>query len=261
MSAALPTAPGRATRPGELRAHTAQRRAASVARRRFARGLTLAGLLFWTAWTLLVLGAPLVVARWGGELDGLTYDAAGSPARWVVFGTGVATTAGLLRIHVAAGGSRAAFVRGAAGAALPVGAVFGVLTVALVLLERATYARAGLPWQGAAAALDPATWTGAAVVVVTEAIGAVAYVLVGVAVTAVYRRFGALRGTLLALPLLVPCVVVDLTTRSGVFGLPVRGAYADTALGAPLAVAGALLAAAAAAVLAHRLLRTVPLRP
>ncbi|MGF0118185.1 hypothetical protein ACQFYA_17970 [Promicromonospora sp. Marseille-Q5078] len=240
------------------RAHRAATRAA---RRRFLRAIFVAGIWFWAAWALLVLSLPLIVDRWGGEADGLTYDAAGGPVRWVAFAVGIVVTAGTLTVHVAAGGTRRSFVDGALRAAAVAGPVLGALVVLLTLAERGVYAQLGRSWQGPSAPLGVDTPTGVVVQVVGEALVVVTYLLVGVAVAAGYRRAGAWRGTLLVLPLLVPCALADLATRTGVFSIPLRGGYDDVALGVVGTVGGTLLAAALAAVVAGRMLHPVPFRP
>ncbi|WP_402468499.1 hypothetical protein [Isoptericola aurantiacus] len=240
---------------------TLHARAVGVARRRFLRVLLLAGLWFWTVWFLLVLGLPIVVSRWGGVATGLSYDTAGSPARWPAFAVGIIATGALLRIHLAAGGTRRALVEGVAGGALVGGVAYGVLGVVLPLLEQQVYAEVGLPWRGpgGAFALDSAARIVASVVAGTLLI--VTYALVGTGVLAGYRRWGALRGTLAIVPLLVPCALVDAATRTGVFGIWLRDAPVTSVLDAAGSLAGALLAAALAAVVAHRLLRDVRTRP
>ncbi|CAM3621044.1 hypothetical protein [Isoptericola cucumis] len=242
------------------RAHH-HRVATAAARRRVMRVLLVAGVWFWGFWALLVVGAPLAVDRWGGELEGLTYDAAGGPARWVGFAVGLITTAVLLTAHVAAGGTRRSYRDGVLQAAAVVGVVFGVLFVLLSVAEERLYSAIDRTWQGSAGPLDLDTPVGLAVTAVGEGLVVVTYVVVGVAIQAGYRTFGAWRGTLLIVPLLVPCAIADVATRTGLAGLPLRGGYDDVALGVLGTVVGGAAAAVLAAVVAGRLLRTVPLRP
>lgn len=250
---------GAALVTASARAH--HRAATRAARRRFLRAIFVAGIWFWAAWALLVLSLPLIVERWGGEADGLTYDAAGGPVRWVAFAVGAVVTAGTLTVHVAAGGTRRSFVDGALRAAAVAGPVLGALVVVLTLAERGVYAALDRYWQGPSAPLGVDTPTGVVVQVVGEALVVVTYLLVGVAVVAGYRRLGAWRGTLLVVPLLVPCALADLATRTGVFGIPLRGGYDDVVLGVVGTVGGTLVAAALAAAVARRMLHTVPFRP
>src|SRR5690606_1897764 len=107
----------------------------------------------WALWGLLVAGVPLAVERWGGDMEGLSYDAAGGPARWVVFTVGAVVTAGWLTLHLAAGGTRRSFVEGAARAAVVAGGVFGVLAVLLAVAEERLYTSLDRTWQGTASAV------------------------------------------------------------------------------------------------------------
>ena len=239
----------------------ADRAGTRAARRHFTRALILTGIWFWGFWAALVVGVPLAVDRWGGEMAGLTYDTAGNPARWVGFAVGIILTAAALRMHVAAGGTRRAFVDGATRAAAVVGVAYGVLTVVLVLAEEQLYAGLDRGWQGSATTVDLDSVGGVLVSVGAEVLVLVTYLLAGVGVATGYRRFGAWRGTLLVVPLLVPCTLVDAATRTGVAGIPWRGGYDDVTTGALLGVGGSLVVAAATYLLTIRLLRSVPLRP
>ncbi|WP_277211132.1 hypothetical protein [Isoptericola croceus] len=247
MTVDVTSAPGR----------VAHARAVAAARRRFLRVLLLAGAWFWTGWALIVLSLPLIVERWGGVAEGLTYDAAGSPARWPAFAVGIIATGALLRPHLAAGGTRRALVDGVARGAVLGGLAFGVATVLLTLAEQRTYAALGRPWQGTAGAFAPENLAGVVGTVVAETLVITTYALVGVAVLAGYLRWGPWRGTLAVVPLLVPGVLVDLTTRTGIFAIPVRDDAVGSLPGAVGVLVGALVAAALAAVVAYRLLRTV----
>ncbi|MFD6176059.1 MULTISPECIES: hypothetical protein [unclassified Isoptericola] len=245
----------------EAPARALHRHAVRATRRRYLRMLAFAGGWFWAGWAALVIGLPVIVDRWGGVADGLTYDAAGGPVRWVAFAVGVLTTASTLTVHVAAGGTRRSVLEGGLRAAVVAGPVFGVLAVALTLAEKSVYADLGRYWQGPSAPLGVDTVTGVVVQVVGESLVVVTYLLVGTAVIAGFRRAGMWRGALLVLPLLVPAALADLATRTGLFGLPLRGGYDSVAVGAVATVVGTVVAAALAAVVAARMLRAVPLRP
>ncbi|GAA1994159.1 hypothetical protein GCM10009718_34960 [Isoptericola halotolerans] len=236
-------------------------RAVAAARRRFLRVLLLAGAWFWTGWALIVLSLPLIVARWGGVADGLTYDAAGSPARWPAFAIGIIATGALLRTHLAAGGTRRALVEGIARAAVLGGLAFGVATVLLTLAERGTFAALDRPWQGATGAFGLDGPAGVAGTVAAESLVITTYALVGAAVLAGYQRWGGLRGTLAIVPLLVPGVLADLATRTGIFSIPLRDAAVGPVLGTAVALGGGALAAVLAALVAHHMLRSVVPRP
>lgn len=243
-----------------VRDATPHRRAVSAARRRLQRYLLRTAIWFWACWALLVLSVPVIVNRYGGVADGLTYDAAGSPARWPAFAVGIILTAALLRTHLAAGGSRRSLVEGIARGAVVGGLVFGVLTVALGLVEEQVYTALGRPYQGAGGfPLD--TVSGVAATVVAQTLVIVTYVLVGTAVHGGYRRWGPVRGTLAVVPLLVPAALADLASRSGVFAIPLRDSPVDSAAGVVVSLVGALLAAALAAVVAHLVLRDATVRP
>ncbi|MFI2102884.1 hypothetical protein ACH436_06305 [Isoptericola sp. NPDC019693] len=252
--------------PATERAQASHRPAVRVARRRVVRSLLLSGAWFWAIWTVFVAGVPAAVDRWGGEMPDLTYDLAGAPSRWVAFAVGAIVSGSMLRLHVAAGGTRASVVDGVLRAAALVGPAFGVMTVLLTLGEERVYAALDLHWKGGATPLPLDTAAGVVVTVVGEALVVVTYALAGVAVVAGFRRFIHVRWVLffpplLVLPLLVPCAIADLATRTGLFGIPLRGGYETVLVGAVGTVVGGLAAAALAAVVAHRLLRDVPLRP
>lgn len=247
--------------PALMSARAHRRVASAAVRRRVLRALLVAGAWFWAIWAALVVGAPLAVDRWGGELEGLTYDAAAGPARWVCFAVGLITTAVFLTVHVAAGGTRRSYRDGVLQAAVLAAAVFVVLSVLLSVAEERLYAAIDRPYQGNAGPLDLDGPVGLIVTGAGEGLVLVTYVLVGVAIQAGYRTVGAWRGTLLVLPLLVPAAIADVATRTGLAGLPLRDGYDDVVLGTVGTLGGGLVAAALAAVVAHRLLRTVPLRP
>lgn len=223
--------------------------------------LLVAGAWFWVLWAALVIGAPLAVERWGGELERITYAAAGGPGRWVAFAVGLVATAAILTVHLAAGATRRSFVTGVVRGAVPAALAFGVLTAALAAGERRLYAALERPWTGVGpfAVDSPAGFTTTAL---GETLVVVTYVLVGSAVAVGYRRSGPWWGTVLAVPLLAPAAVVDLATRTGIFGLPLRGAPTpDPATAVVVALAGGIAASALAALVLDRLLRSTVLPP
>ncbi|MCK0116950.1 hypothetical protein MWU57_07870 [Isoptericola sp. S6320L] len=245
---------------GPARTGTLHHRAVAAARRRLQRYLLRTAVWFWAGWGLLVLSVPVVVDRFGGEADGLTYDAAGSPARWPAFAVGIILTAALLGTHLAAGGTRRSLVEGFARGAVVGGLVFGVLTVVLGLVEEQVYSALDRPYQGAGG-LPLDSVTGVAATVVAQTLVIVTYVLVGAAVQGGYRRWGSWRGTLAVVPLLVPGALADLASRSGIFAIPLRDAPVDSLPGLVLAVVGTLLAASLAGGVAHGVLRHARPRP
>lgn len=237
------------------------RRAVGAARRRLQHYLFATAIWFWACWAVLVVGTPLVVSRWGGVAEGLTYDSAGSPARWPAFAVGIVLTAAVLRTHLAAGGTRRALVEGIARGAVVGGLVFGALTVVLGLVEEQVYAALDLPYQGAGGNFALDTAGGIAATVVAQALVIVTYVLVGTAVHGGYRRWGPGWGTLAIVPLLVPAALADLASGTGVFAIPLRDISVDFVPALIAALVGGALAAVLAAVVAHRLLREVSVPP
>ncbi len=253
----MTTTTARAARP----APTTRRRAERRLGRRFVTSLLVAGAWFWVLWAALVIGAPLAVERWGGELERITYAAAGGPGRWVAFTVGLLATVTLLTIHLAAGGTRRSFVTGVVRGAVPAGLAFGVLTAALAAGERRLYTALERPWTGIGpfAVDSPA---GFATTTLGETLVIVTYVLVGSAVAVGYRRSGPWWGTALMVPLLLPAAVVDLATRTGIFGLALRGAPAlDPLPTVVVTLAGGIAATALAVLVLDRLLRSTLLRP
>ncbi|GAA1729623.1 hypothetical protein GCM10009809_26520 [Isoptericola hypogeus] len=257
------TTPGTATTAvtSAVRRRTAERAAVRKVRRRVTRSLLVSGAWFWAIWAAFVAGVPAAVDRWGGEMPDLTYDLSGAPARWVALAVGAIVAGSMLRLHVAAGGTRRSVVDGVLRAAALVGPAYGVMAVLLTLGEERVFDALDRSWQGGATPLPLDTVAGIVVTVLGETFVVVTYALVGVSAVAAFRTRLIVLGPLLVASLLVPCAIVDLATRTGLFGIPLRGGYDDVALGAVGTVVGGLVAAALATVVAHRLLRSVSLRP
>jgi hypothetical protein len=238
---------------------TVNRRAVRLFRREVARRLLVAGAWFWVIWAGFVFFVPWAIDRWGGEMVGLTYELAGAPARWVALAVGAIIAGTRLRLHVAAGGTRRSVVDGAALAAASIGPLFGAAAVVLTLAEERWYGSLDIAWPGGATPLPLDSATGIVVAVVGETFVVVTYLLVGVAATGAFRTRLAVLGPVLVAGLLVPCVLVDLATRTGIFAIPWRGGYDDVALGAVGTVLGGLVAVMLAAVLAYQLLTRAPI--
>lgn len=240
---------------------TVNRRALRVFRRQTARRLLVAGAWFWVIWAAFTFFVPWAIDRWGGEMVGLSYELSGSPARWVALAVGAILAGSRLRLHVAAGGTRRSMVDGGALAAVTIGPLFGIATVLLTLVEQHWYATLGSAPPGGATPLPLDSAVGIVLAVVAETLVVVTYLLVGVAAVGVYRSRLMLLGPIPAVGLLVPCALVDLATRTGIFGIPLRGGYDDVLLGTLGTVGGGLVAVMLAALLAYQLFTRTQIRP
>ncbi|MCZ2263656.1 MULTISPECIES: hypothetical protein [unclassified Isoptericola] len=252
------------TAPSTPDAGTLQRVASAAVRRRFVRRLLAAGAWFWGIWAFVVAVVPAAVDRWGGELVGLTYELAGAPARWVALAVAAVYCGAWLRGHLAAGGTRRSLVIGVLQGAAIVGPVFGVLTVLLTLAEERVFRAIDEPWPGGATPVPLDTVAGIVVTIVGETLVVLTYALVGAAAIGYYRAMPArlyLLGPLHAVPLLVPLAIVDLSTRTGLLGIPLRGGYDDPVVAALVVAGGGVLAVAVAGVGALRLMARVRVRP
>jgi hypothetical protein len=247
-----------ATRPSATRA---DRYAVRAARRGFQRRLLVAGAWFWGIWAVLVTFVPFAIDRWGGEMVGLTYELSGAPGRWVALAVGAIVAGSRLRLHVAAGGTRRSMIDGGVLAAATVGPLFGVLTVLLTLGEERFYDGLGIVWQGGATPFPLDSAAGVVLAVVAETLVTVTYLLVGIASVGAFRTRLMMLGPILVAGLLVPCAVVDLATRTGIFGIPLRGGYDDVVLAALGTVVGGLVAVMLAAVLAYQVFPRSQIRP
>ena len=217
---------------------------------------------YWAIFVVVTAAIVLISYRLGAELDqGLLDSQMGGPSRWFMLVLGIIVPAAYLRLHVAAGGTRTAHVQGTVRGAFIGGALLGLATAVYLVGERTLYGSLGLAW---AREFGPPVdgYAGIALTVVTEALVVTTYYLVGAAIAAGYYRMGAVRGTAYVVVTLVPAVLVDLATRTGVTALLVGPQNLPTgALGVLLGVVGGLGTAALAAWLFGTPLRSVPLRP
>jgi hypothetical protein len=249
------------TAPARPAAPPVHRRAERKVGHRVSGTLLRSAVWFAVPWVAIVVGTPFAVERWDGELSSLTYASDGGPGRWVAFAVGVIATSAILTIHVAAGGTRRALAAGVVRGAVPGAAVFGLLAATVMLGEQRLYGALGRPWTGAGPyAVDTAP--GFATTALGETLVVVTYVLVGAAMAAAYRRSGPWLGTALIVPLLVPAAVAELATRTGLFAQSLHDvAEPAPPVAAVVTVVGGLAAAALAAVVLDRLLRSTPVRP
>jgi hypothetical protein len=146
-------------------------------------------------------------------------------------------------------------------AAATVGPLFGVLTVLLTLGEERFYDALGIAWPGGATPLPLDSAASIVLAVVAETLVVVTYLLVGIASVGAFRTRLMMLGPILVAGLLVPCAVVDLATRTGIFGIPLRGGYDDVVLATLGTVIGGLVAVMLAAVLAYQLFLRPQIRP
>lgn len=245
-------------------AQAAHQRATAGARRRFTRSLLVAGAWFLGIYALYAVILVAVLPHTDAEYAVSALDTTIGSSRWVAMGLGAGVTSGLLRPHVAAGGSRRSFFTGTVGGALVAGAVYGVVTTMTFLGERALSSVFGMPWRrlvGLPISQDSVSWY--IVTPVAEGLVIAVYALVGIAAGLAYQRYGWLEGTLTLIGLLLPAALVDAATGTGVVGsaLAFQAEQGGPTVSVALGLAGAVIAVAAAAVAYFLLLRDARLRP
>lgn len=246
-------------------------RGAAVVDKKLRRAGLVIGIWFWAVYALYAVGISVGNAAAGNDLEISAFDATLGAARWPMAMLGIIASAAILTIHVAAGGTRRSLFEGVVRAALWVGAGFGVLTTLVLLGEQLLSTSLGMSWRrlGGLPFDTPAAVLGTTV---AEGLVAMTYILVGAGIGAGFARAGAWRGTLLIVPLVLPAVLVDVATRTGLVGSlanvelrpDLEHAEVPPAEGLlPLLVGlgGGVLAVALAAIAFRLVLRTISVRP
>ncbi|MDR7383668.1 hypothetical protein [Promicromonospora iranensis] len=246
----------------DLLLRDAERRTVRAAAGASARVIRTIGGWYWLIFAVVAATIAVLTTRYGSGLDEAVLDSQmGGSSRWVVLVLGMIVPAAYLRLHLAAGGTRATLVAGTIRGALAGGLLIGAMTAVYLTGERALFAALGLTWTREFG--PPADgWAGIALTILTEALVVATYYLVGATIAAGYRRLGVVPGTLYVVVALVPAALVDLVTHTGVTAVVV-GLHnlPDGVGGVLLAPAGGLVTVALAAWLFRLPLRTVALRP
>lgn len=261
MSAAT-SAPAATSTGRDTLVREAERRAARRAAGVTLRVVSTIGAWYWAISVVIAVAVVLGSVRWGSGMDQGVVDAQmGGSSRWFVLVLGIIIPAAYLRLHVAAGGTRRSMTTGTVQGALVSGLLIGVVTALYLVGERALFGALGLTW-AREFGLPVEGYGGIALTVVSEALVAATYYLVGATISAGYYRLGMVRGSLYVLVALVPAALVDLASRTGVTTL-VAGPQnlPDGGTGVLLGLAGGAVAVALAAWLFGTPLRSVPLRP
>lgn len=165
-------------------------------------------LWLWPIVIVISLGVPLVVDRFGGH-TGSIYSGVSQGPRWFLFAMAIVVVAAGLGPHVALGLTRRSLVRQLAAGLLVVAAIYGAISLAVTLLERWFFDRLDWPLQ-TVYGQHPVPTEPWALVLVDHAVLLAAFALSGLAVGAVYYRWGGWLGTL-ALPLTVGPVLLAAT--------------------------------------------------
>ncbi|MFC8799776.1 hypothetical protein ACFT2C_18730 [Promicromonospora sp. NPDC057138] len=217
---------------------------------------------YWAIFAVVAATIVVLMTRYGSGLDEAVLDSQmGGSSRWVVLVLGLVVPAAYLRLHLAAGGTRATLVAGTVRGALTGGLLIGAITAVYLTGERALFAALDLTWTREFG--PPADgWAGIVLTVLTESLVVATYYLVGATIAAGYRHLGAVPGSLYVVVALVPAALVDLATHTGVTALIVGPRNLPGGVGGVLlALAGGLVTVAMAAWLFRMPLRTVALRP
>ncbi|WP_402468502.1 hypothetical protein [Isoptericola aurantiacus] len=256
MSTPAPTADERRVLAARTDARAVRRVQRSVA-----SGTVLIGAGAWVVFLAVAVAVPLIVHNAGNSMDTGVLFITEYIARWIAFGTAVAVFATIVPTHLAAGGTRRALRAGALRAAAIAGIVFGLLKALAFLGERGVFAALGWTWRWPDGVLG-ADGGGLTLTAVSEGLVVAVYVLFGCAVVAGYQSHGIWRGTLLLLPGLALCALVELVTRSG-SAEDVLGRFLDLdgVTAVVVGIVGGLAAVALAAAWLHLHLRTLRLRP
>lgn len=228
---------------------------------RAAENVVVGAMLRTTAWfwgSIVLVGIVIAVLQSRfGELDGSALQYTLGSTRWFMFTMGLILAIAVLPMHVAAGGTRRAFVDGFIRGALFIGLVTGLVTATVLLVERLVWGALGWDWHfGQGLAPDGSFVITAA----SEALVIATYVLTGGILPAAYQRLGAWGGSFMIVALLAAMFFADWSVHTGyIFGWEV---LTDTGAGrVPLGLAGGALAVAVAALGADRFYRGIPLRP
>jgi hypothetical protein len=237
---------------GRLVRHRSMRGAENV----FMGGMLQISTWFWGSIVLASIVIAVLQSRFS-DLDGSTLQYTIGSARWFMFTMGLILAGATLPMHIAAGGTRRAFVDGLIRAALFVGLVTGLVTAALLLVERLAWGAVGWDWQFAQGLVPEGNF---GVTAAGEALVIATYILAGAMLPAGYVRFGAWGGSFWILALLALVVFVDWCVHTGyVFGWDtLADAGPERTL---LGLGGGVVAVAAAAFGVDRFYRSMPVGP
>lgn len=217
--------------------------------------LVVIGAWYWVV-VVLIAAALLVIELRTGEIgDGSMVGRVLTSSRWFMFVMGLLIPFALLVPHVAAGGTRKAFVDGIIRGALVGGGLFGLVAALLLLIERPVFTALDRPWFRENA-VGPGN--GFTLSVISEALAVATFFLVGVAVSVAYSRFGGWVGTALLPLFLVPAGLSQLLESSFVTGLVAPAAGLVQLL---VLVGASAVVLFLAIVVVDRLLHDVPIKP
>jgi hypothetical protein len=214
-------------------------------------------------WPIIVLAAVVValILHRLDALDGSTVQYVVGSARWFAFSLGVIVPLGMMRPHLAAGGTRRALIHGLVRGAAWAGATFGIVIACLYTAEQSIWRLLRLDWYRSLGLAESTGAVGFVVNTAGEGLVAFTYFLLGAAVSGGFARFGPWLGLVVCLGLGIPAVVADIALYAG----PAT-ALAELLLGmgGPLPALGGLLVVGAAAavtyVVLYLLLRDIPVK-
>ncbi|MCF4123165.1 hypothetical protein L1785_19515 [Antribacter sp. KLBMP9083] len=237
------------------RARGLHKRQVKTLENQVAGALVVIGAWYWVV-VVLIAAVLLVVELRTGEIgDGSVVERVLTSSRWFMFVMGLLIPFALLVPHVAAGGTRKAFVDGITRGALVGGGLFGLVATLLFLIERPVFGALDLAWFREGAAGPGNGFTSS---VISEALAVATFFLVGVAVSVAYSRFGGWVGTAL-LPLFLVPAGLSQFLESGVVSDLVAPAAGLVQL---LVLVGAsAVVLVLAIVVVDRLLHDVPIKP
>jgi hypothetical protein len=219
------------------------RNAVRVVERQVGAMLLTVGVWYWPVVALAAVTIAVVQQQFDA-LDGSTVQYVVGSARWFAFSLGVIVPMGMIRAHLAAGGTRRSLVHGVRRGAAWAGIVFGLVIAVLYAAEQSVWRLLDLGWHRSLGLTESTAVIGFVVNATGEGLVALTYFLLGAAVAGGFARFGPWLGLIVCLGLGIPAVVADIALYAG----PATALAAQLfGMTGPLPALAGLVAVAAAA--------------
>lgn len=213
---------------------------------------------FWPVAVVITIVVTTTIARFT-PITRSVWENAGQWPRWWLFAMAITLVVAHLPLVVMHGVTRQAAIRAVGFASVLISFAWSGFMVAGHVVEKLVFDRLGWP-----DTLDsPHLFTDGYDVLPMFAeysLVFLAYITTGVLVGGVYYRFGAIRGTLLLTPALLPVVAIELLLSTGWVG---SGLQDELSIGRPTAavlIVASIVVLSFAALAIHLVLRDVPIQ-